>query len=71
STKVEKIATPGHFDGDKKEYDDWRDNIIAYLEANTKAYADDKVKFLYVTSLLRGITSGTHRNLKPPECYAS
>ncbi|KDQ49541.1 hypothetical protein JAAARDRAFT_143288, partial [Jaapia argillacea MUCL 33604] len=52
--KVEKVVAPGTFEGDKKEYEDWRDNLDSYLDANSTFYNDDKAKFLYATSLLRG-----------------
>ncbi|KDQ54592.1 hypothetical protein JAAARDRAFT_196500 [Jaapia argillacea MUCL 33604] len=64
NSKVEKIAAPGYYDGDKKEYDDWRDNIVAYIDANTKAYGTDKAKFLYVTSLLRGAASTWRKHIR-------
>ncbi|KDQ65089.1 hypothetical protein JAAARDRAFT_118433, partial [Jaapia argillacea MUCL 33604] len=52
--KVEKVVAPGTFEGDKREYEDWRDNLDSYLDANSNFYSDDKAKFLYATSLLRG-----------------
>ncbi|KDQ53380.1 hypothetical protein JAAARDRAFT_108865, partial [Jaapia argillacea MUCL 33604] len=64
NSKVEKIAAPGHYDGDKKEYDDWRDNVVAYIDANTRAYGTDKAKFLYVTSLLRGEASTWRKHIR-------
>ncbi|KDQ51082.1 hypothetical protein JAAARDRAFT_199466 [Jaapia argillacea MUCL 33604] len=64
NAKVEKIAAPGHYDGDKKEYDDWRDNVTAYIDANTRAYGTDKAKFLYVTSLLRGEASTWRKHIR-------
>ncbi|KDQ60886.1 hypothetical protein JAAARDRAFT_191020, partial [Jaapia argillacea MUCL 33604] len=64
NAKVEKVAAPGLYDGDKKEYDDWRDNVTAYIDANTRAYGTDKAKFLYVTSLLRGEASTWRKHIR-------
>ncbi|KDQ50364.1 hypothetical protein JAAARDRAFT_200042 [Jaapia argillacea MUCL 33604] len=64
NAKVEKVAAPGYYDGDKKEYDDWRDNVTAYIDANTRAYGTDKAKFLYVTLLLRGEASTWRKHIR-------
>ncbi|KDQ54185.1 hypothetical protein JAAARDRAFT_196922 [Jaapia argillacea MUCL 33604] len=64
NSKVERIAAPGHYDGDKKEYDDWHNNVVAYIDANAKAYGTDKAKFLYVTSLLRGAASTWRKHIR-------
>ncbi|KDQ59249.1 hypothetical protein JAAARDRAFT_192771 [Jaapia argillacea MUCL 33604] len=64
NAKVEKVAAPGLYDGDKKEYDNWRDNVTAYIDANTRAYGTDKAKFLYVTSLLRGEASTWRKHIR-------
>ncbi|KDQ49436.1 hypothetical protein JAAARDRAFT_200874 [Jaapia argillacea MUCL 33604] len=62
TSKVEKIAAPGHFDRDKKEYDDWHDNITAYIDGNATTYSDNREKFLYITSLLRGEASSWRKH---------
>ncbi|KDQ52270.1 hypothetical protein JAAARDRAFT_139028, partial [Jaapia argillacea MUCL 33604] len=64
NAKVEKIAAPGHYEGDKREYDDWRDNVTTYIDANTRAYGTDRAKFLYVTSLLRGGASTWRKHIR-------
>ncbi|EGN97684.1 hypothetical protein SERLA73DRAFT_75345 [Serpula lacrymans var. lacrymans S7.3] len=71
SKKVEIIADPGAFEGDRAQFAKWWIKLQIWIKANWNAFADDFEIATAVLSRLKGPVAGQYAQVRPQECYTT
>ncbi|EGN96425.1 hypothetical protein SERLA73DRAFT_76383 [Serpula lacrymans var. lacrymans S7.3] len=69
--KVEIVADPGSFDGDRARFAEWWIKLQIWVKANYKAFEDDFELSTAVLSRLKGPVAGRYAQVRLQECYQS
>ncbi|EGN91947.1 hypothetical protein SERLA73DRAFT_157293 [Serpula lacrymans var. lacrymans S7.3] len=69
--KVEIVADPGSFDGDRARFAEWWIKLQIWVKANYKAFEDDFELSTAVLSRLKGPVAGRYTQVQLQECYQS
>ncbi|EGN94243.1 hypothetical protein SERLA73DRAFT_77667 [Serpula lacrymans var. lacrymans S7.3] len=69
--KVEVIADPGAFEGDRARFAEWWIKLQIWVKANWDAFADDFEVATVVLSRLKGPVAGRYAQVQLQECYTA
>ncbi|EGN96441.1 hypothetical protein SERLA73DRAFT_154755 [Serpula lacrymans var. lacrymans S7.3] len=69
--KVEIVADPGSFDGDKARFAEWWIKLQIWIKANIKAFEDNFKLTTAVLLRLKGPVAGRYAQVRLQECYQS
>ncbi|EGO02604.1 hypothetical protein SERLA73DRAFT_70104 [Serpula lacrymans var. lacrymans S7.3] len=67
--KVEVVADPGAFEGDRARYTEWWIKLQIWVKANWDVFADDFEVATAVLSRLKGPVVGQYAQVRMQECY--
>ncbi|EGN95916.1 hypothetical protein SERLA73DRAFT_154416 [Serpula lacrymans var. lacrymans S7.3] len=69
--KVEVVADPGAFEGDRARFAEWWIKLQIWVKANWDAFADDFEVATAVLSRLKGPVAGRYAQVRLQECYTA
>ncbi|EGN99436.1 hypothetical protein SERLA73DRAFT_73956 [Serpula lacrymans var. lacrymans S7.3] len=69
--KVEVVADPGTFEGDRARFAEWWIKLQIWVKANWDAFADDFEVATAVLSRLKGPVAGRYAQVRLQECYTA
>ncbi|EGN91674.1 hypothetical protein SERLA73DRAFT_157456 [Serpula lacrymans var. lacrymans S7.3] len=69
--KVEVVADPGAFEGDRAQFAEWWIKLQIWVKANWDAFADDFEVATAVLSRLKGPVAGRYAQVRLQECYTA
>ncbi|EGO04836.1 hypothetical protein SERLA73DRAFT_68501 [Serpula lacrymans var. lacrymans S7.3] len=69
--KVEVIADPGAFEGDRVQFAEWWIKLQIWVKANWDAFADNFEVATAVLSRLKGPVGGRYAQVRLQECYST
>ncbi|EGN95086.1 hypothetical protein SERLA73DRAFT_77093 [Serpula lacrymans var. lacrymans S7.3] len=69
--KVEVVADPGAFEGDRARFAEWWIKLQIWVKANWDAFADDFEVATAVLSRLKGPVAGRYTQVRLQECYTA
>ncbi|EGO00652.1 hypothetical protein SERLA73DRAFT_71648 [Serpula lacrymans var. lacrymans S7.3] len=69
--KVEVVADPGTFEGDRAQFAKWWIKLQIWVKANWDAFADDFEVATAVLSQLKGPVAGQYAQVRLQECYTA
>ncbi|EGO03078.1 hypothetical protein SERLA73DRAFT_158713 [Serpula lacrymans var. lacrymans S7.3] len=69
--KVEVVADPGAFEGDRARFAEWWIKLQIWVKANWDAFADDFEVATVVLSRLKGPVAGQYAQVRLQECYTA
>ncbi|EGN91464.1 hypothetical protein SERLA73DRAFT_80436 [Serpula lacrymans var. lacrymans S7.3] len=69
--KVEVVADPGTFEGDRARFAEWWIKLQIWVKANCDAFADDFEVAAAVLSRLKGPVAGRYTQVRLQECYTA
>ncbi|EGO01203.1 hypothetical protein SERLA73DRAFT_72167 [Serpula lacrymans var. lacrymans S7.3] len=69
--KVEVVADPGAFEGDRARFAEWWIKLQIWVKANWDAFADDFKVATAVLSRLKGPVAGRYAQVRMQECYTA
>ncbi|EGN95232.1 hypothetical protein SERLA73DRAFT_155352 [Serpula lacrymans var. lacrymans S7.3] len=67
--KVEVVADPGAFEGDRAQFAEWWIKLQIWVKANWDAFADNFEVATAVLSCLKGPVAGRYAQVQLQECY--
>ncbi|EGN91431.1 hypothetical protein SERLA73DRAFT_80487 [Serpula lacrymans var. lacrymans S7.3] len=69
--KVEVVADPGAFEGDRARFAEWWIKLQIWVKANWDAFADNFEVATAVLSRLKGPVAGRYAQVRLQECYTT
>ncbi|EGN93689.1 hypothetical protein SERLA73DRAFT_156244 [Serpula lacrymans var. lacrymans S7.3] len=69
--KVEVVADPGAFEGDRAQFAEWWIKLQIWVKANWDAFTDDFEVATAVLSRLKGPVAGRYAQVRLQECYTA
>ncbi|EGN91660.1 hypothetical protein SERLA73DRAFT_80232, partial [Serpula lacrymans var. lacrymans S7.3] len=69
--KVEVVADPGTFEGDRAQFAKWWIKLQIWVKANWDAFADNFEVATVVLSQLKGPVAGRYAQVRLQECYTA
>ncbi|EGO03635.1 hypothetical protein SERLA73DRAFT_158201 [Serpula lacrymans var. lacrymans S7.3] len=69
--KVEVVADPGAFKGDRAQFAEWWIKLQIWVQANWDAFANDFEVATAVLSRLKGPVAGQYAQVRMQECYTA
>ncbi|EGN96019.1 hypothetical protein SERLA73DRAFT_76015 [Serpula lacrymans var. lacrymans S7.3] len=69
--KVENVADPGTFEGDRAQFAEWWIKLQIWVEANWDVFADDFEVATAVLSPLKGPVASQYAQIRLQECYTA